>query len=91
VIIANPAAKQLFNQKNLPPLTMPEFLDTIEEEPREMLKAWAKGQGPAGQTNVKFERNHRTISANLASVILTADNEESVDAGHVVLKNKDVH
>ncbi len=84
VIIANPAAKQLFDQ-SLTALTMPEVFNTIEEDPREMLKAWAMGQEPANQTTVKFERSHRTISANLAPVILTVNNGKQVDAGHVMV------
>jgi signal transduction histidine kinase len=84
VMIANPAANQLA-EKSLQNLTLAEILATIEEKAGEMIRHWLWGEKPADQNNVKFEWQGRTISANIAPVVLPTSAEERTDAGHVMV------
>ena len=84
VMIANPAANKLANH-NLQALSLTDFLGTVEEKARETLQNWIQGQKPAEQNNVKFEWHNKTVSANVAPVVLPTSNEQQVDAGNVMV------
>lgn len=84
VLMANPAANQLA-RSNLQSLSMTRLLDAIQDEARELLQAWLMGQPPPNQTNIKFEWHDKTLSANVAPVILPQEGNKQVDAGSVMV------
>jgi signal transduction histidine kinase len=83
-IMANPAANRLA-QRDLQSVNLTEFLATIETKARESIQTWLMGQRPNGLNNVKFEWNERTISANVAPVMLPIANEKQTNAGNVMV------
>ena len=85
VLIANPAANKLA-RRNLEALNTTDLLNTIQQnEARESLQAWLKGQPPVDQTNIRFEWHDKTLSANVAPVILPRKGNKRVDAGNVMV------
>ncbi len=84
VMIANPAANLLAG-RDLDTFNLTEFLGTIDSKAGQLLETWIEGQKPIGLSNVKFEWNHRTISANVAPVILAKNGAADVDAGNVMV------
>jgi signal transduction histidine kinase len=82
VIIANPAATRLAH-RNL--FTLNDVLSSIEGKATELLRSWLAGQKPENQTNVRFEWHGRTISANVAPVILPTTSGGQVGAGQVMV------
>jgi signal transduction histidine kinase len=84
VMIANPAANLLAG-RDLDTFNLTEFLGTIDSKAAQLLETWIEGQKPLGMSNVKFEWNHRTISANVAPVILAKSGAADVDAGNVMV------
>ena len=75
VIMANPAANRLA-ERNLQSLSLADFLATIEDQTRSTIQAWLAGHKPAELNHVRFEWHDRTISANVAPVILSGNGEE---------------
>ena len=84
VIMANPAASRLA-RRDLQAFTLAQFLTTIEGKARELIRNWMKGQKPAEVNNVRFKWDDRTVSANIAPVILPGASEKPEDAGHVMV------
>lgn len=84
VMIANPAANALAS-RSLQALSLTDLLDTVEEKARETLQSWVQGHKPAEQNNVKFEWHNKTVSANVAPVVLPTTNEKQVAAGNVMV------
>lgn len=82
VLIANPAATRLAH-RNL--FTLNDVLSSIEGKATESLRNWLGGQKPENQNNVKFEWHGRTISANVAPVILPTTSGGQVGAGQVMV------
>jgi len=83
-VMANPAASRLA-RRDLQSLNLSEFLATIEGQARESIKGWLKGHQPDGMNHVKFEWHERTISANIAPVILPDGGKKQVGAGNVMV------
>jgi signal transduction histidine kinase len=84
VLISNPAANRLA-RRDLHPFSLNEVLGSIEGKATELLRGWLGGQKPENQNNVKFEWNGRTISANVAPVILPTTTGGQVGAGQVMV------
>lgn len=84
VLIANPAANRLA-RKDLQPFSLNEVLTSIEGKATDLLRSWLAGQKPENQNNVKFEWHGRTISANVAPVILPTTTGGQVEAGQVMV------
>jgi signal transduction histidine kinase len=85
VILANPAASRLA-ERELQALPLADFLSTIEGQARTIIQDWLAGQKPADLNHVRFEWHERTISANVAPVILSDDGEEKrVGDGNVMV------
>jgi signal transduction histidine kinase len=84
VLIANPAANRLAHQ-DLYHFTLNDVLTSIEGKATELLRNWLGGQKPENQTNVRFEWHGRTISANVAPVILPTTSGGQVGAGQVMV------
>ena len=84
VIMTNPAVGRLA-RRDLQAFTLAQFLTTIEGKARELIRNWMKGQKPAEVNNVRFKWDDRTVSANIAPVILPGASEKPEDAGHVMV------
>ncbi len=86
VIMANPAADRLA-ERNLQSLSLADFLTTIEDQPRQIIQDWLAGHKPDDISNVRFDWHDRTISANIAPVILagSGDTEKNVGDGNVMV------
>ena len=85
VILANPAASRLA-ERDLQSLSLADFLTTIEVQARTTIQNWLAGYKPADLNHVRFEWHNRTISANVAPVILSGNSEEKgVGDGNVMV------
>jgi signal transduction histidine kinase len=84
VLMANPAANMLARQ-NLQAVKQAQLLQTIDEETKATLDSWLHGSPPEDQPNVRFVWHNKTISANVAPVILPRDEDHRVEAGHVMV------
>jgi signal transduction histidine kinase len=69
VIVANPAVNQLA-KRHLQGFKLAEFLSIINAKARDIIQTWIAGQKPDGINHVRFEWHGRTVSANIAPVIL---------------------
>jgi signal transduction histidine kinase len=85
VLMANPAASKLA-RRNLNDLNQHQILDTIDEtEAKESLSDWLTGNPPEKQSNIRFVWHKRTLSANVAPVVLPRESNKSIGAGHVMV------
>jgi signal transduction histidine kinase len=84
VIVTNPAANRLA-KKDLQPLNLGQVLDTVDDRARDILEPWLAGKKPADQNNVKFEWYERTVSANVAPVVLPTETGQHLNIGQVMV------
>ncbi len=84
VVIANPAANRLAKQ-DLQSSTLDQLLKTVENEAREAIDSWIRGEKPADQSNVKFQWDDTTVSATIAPVLMPRDDGTYRDAGNVMV------
>ncbi|MBN1220415.1 MAG: PAS domain-containing protein [Anaerolineae bacterium] len=85
VIMANPAAHRLLAERSLRLFDLSGLLATIEKTAGEIIKLWMAGKKPQGLSNVRFEWHGRTISANVAPVMLPDLQERQVGVGNVMV------
>jgi len=84
VLMANPAANQLA-RRNLQSVHQTNLFQAVPDEARNALQAWLNGHRPKNQNNIRFDWHNRTLSANVAPVILPQEDGEHVDAGRVMV------
>lgn len=83
VLMANPAANRLAG-RNLQSASLSDILSSIEDEAKESLLDWLAGQRPQKQSHVRFQWRDKTVSANVAPVVLLKEEGKRVDAGNVI-------
>lgn len=85
IILTNPAANRLA-ERDLQSLSLTDFLSTIENQASAIIQDWLAGHKPADLNHVRFAWHNRTISANIAPVILSGNGEEKgVGDGNVMV------
>lgn len=90
VVMAN-AAANLFAKRDLNSLNLPDFLNTIDGQAKEIIRAWLSSQKAEDFTNVRFEWDKRTISANVSPVILPGSDDKRIGGGNVMVLRDFTH
>jgi len=90
VVMANPAANR-FAKRDLNTLSLTGFLNTIDEKARKIIQPWLSSKKPEDIANVRFEWHERTISANVAPVILPGSDDEHIGGGNVMVLRDFTH
>ncbi len=90
VVMSNPAAN-LFARRDLNSLGLADFLDTIEGQAKEIIRAWLSSHKAEDFTNVRFEWHKRTISARVSPVILPGSDDMHIGGGNVMVLRDFTH